>query len=87
MPQNHRGSRDRANLAGYGTSYSPAPLTTSYSSPPQVLKAVELTAVEVAKGAPASQDTTMVTVSCPPVNVTWASVAGPRTTLLEPKPC
>ena len=46
-------------------------MTATYSpSPPQVLMATELTAVEVAVGAPASQDTTMVTVSCPLVNVT-----------------
>ncbi len=29
----------------------------------------------------------MVTVSCPPMNVTWALVAGPRITSLDPKPC
>jgi len=29
----------------------------------------------------------MVTVSCPPMNVTWALVAGPRTTSADPKPC
>ena len=29
----------------------------------------------------------MVTVSCPPMNVTWALVVGPRTTPPDPKPC
>jgi hypothetical protein len=45
------------------------------------------TAVTVAVGTPTAQDTTMVTVSCPPMNVTWALVAGPRTTSVDPKPC
>ena len=29
----------------------------------------------------------MVTVSCPPMNMTWALVAGPRATPPDPKPC
>ena len=45
------------------------------------------TVVAVAVGTPTAQDTTMVTVSCPSVNVTWALVAGPRTTPVDPKPC
>jgi hypothetical protein len=48
--------------------------------------AQELTAVVVAAGTPVPQDTIIVTVSCPPVNVTWALVAGPRTTSADPKP-
>ena len=43
--------------------------------------------MEVAVGTPVPQDTIMVTVSCPPVNVTWALVVGPRTTSPAPKPC
>jgi hypothetical protein len=46
-----------------------------------------LTVVDVAVGTPASQDTIMVTASCPPVNVTRALVAGPRMTPVDPKPC
>ena len=58
-------------------------MTAAYSpSPAQVL-----TAVEVAVGTPVLQDTTMVTESCPPVNVTWALAAGPRTTSVDAKPC
>jgi hypothetical protein len=46
-------------------------VTATYSpSPPQELAAVALTAVVIAVGAPAAQVTTMVTVSCAPVNVT-----------------
>ena len=57
-------------------------MTAAYSpSPAQVL-----TAVEVAVGTPVLHDTTIVTVSCPLVNVTWALVAGPRTTSLDAKP-
>ena len=62
-------------------------MTAGYSPSPAEVLAGVLTAVEVAVGAPASHDTTMVAVTWPPVNVTWALVAGPRTTPLVPKPC
>jgi hypothetical protein len=48
--------------------------------------AQELMAVVVAVGAPVPHDTIIVTVSWPPINVTWALGAGPRTTTADPKP-
>ena len=90
----HARAASRRHLSDLGApareGTEPALLTAGQSpSPPNVPAALPPvpTAETVAAGTPAAQDTTMVTVSCPPMNVTWALRAGPRTTSLDPKPC